>query len=146
MPRLSVKAQMDALAARAREDMTRLVVETVQDLNEAVVEATPVRFGNLRGHWTAGIGTPPDPAFYGMDKSGKGAVARLNMAAVDLKIGQTYYATNGAPYAARLEYGFAGQDASGRTFNQPPRAFVRTTVARAPQIAEAALARIRSGN
>lgn len=138
-------AQVRAIVQRAKEDMANVVVTTIQDLNEEVVNATPVKHGNLRGHWTAGIGAPPNPAFHGADQGGKGTVARLNAAVIDLQMGQTYYAVNGAAYAARLEYGFVGTDAIGRTYNQAPRAFVRNTIARAPQIAEDALARIKGG-
>lgn len=138
-------AQVRAIAERAKGQMAEFVVETIQDLNEEVVRNTPVKFGNLRGHWTAGIGTPPSGGANGLDPGGAISVARLNAVAATLVMGQTYYAVNGAPYAARLEYGFVGTDALGRTYNQAPRAFVRNTIARAPQIAEDALARIKGG-
>lgn len=100
-------------------------IEFIQDLNEAVVWATPVDTGFLRGSWYAGIGTtlagagPPDP-------SGQGSVARMNLVAASIKLGDTYYAANGAKYAAAVEYG---------TKHMHPRAYVRATLARADSIA-----------
>lgn len=135
--------QVRAVCEKAKQDMAQVVVETIQDINEEIVRATPVKFGNLRGHWTASLGAPAAGTSGQADRQGAGTVAKLNAVVAGLEMGQTYYAVNGAPYAARLEYGFVGADSLGRTYNQPPRAFVRTTMARAGQIAEEALARIR---
>lgn len=33
--------------------------------------------------------------------------------------------SKGVPYARRIEYGFSGKDARGRTYNQPPRPYLR---------------------
>ena len=106
--------------------------EFVQDINEEIVRATPVKTGFLRGSWWASIDAPdvqagtPDPA-------GTTVVARLNLVALDFKPGTVYFAMNGAAYAGFVEYG---------TTKMTPRAFVRGVVARAQDIAEAAAQRV----
>jgi hypothetical protein len=127
--------QVRAWAEAAKERTEQFVSEFLQDLSEEVVRTTPWKTGNLRSHWTASIGAP--------GQSAPGNVAGFSAVAASVQIGQTYYFTNGAAYAARLEYGFVGQDSLGRNYNQAPRAWVRTAVARAPQIAEDVAARLR---
>lgn len=107
-------------------------IEFIQDLNEAVVRATPVDTGFLRGSWYAALGAaptgagPPDPG-------GQGSVARMNLVAANVRLGDVYYAANGAKYAAAVEYG---------TSRMHPRAYVRATLARADSIAQATALRL----
>lgn len=134
---------LDAFVAKAKGRMNEFLIEFLQDLNEQVVRATPVDTGFLRGSWFASIGAP-SVSGGALDPAGAGAVARMNLVASGIVVGQAYYAMNGAAYAARVEYGFVGKDKLGRQFNQPPRAFVRSTMARAQIIAEAAAVRVAS--
>jgi hypothetical protein len=107
-------------------------VEFLQDMNEQVVYATPYITGNLRGSWYANIDSEPN-ALSGPPDGGASAVARLNMVLADLELGGVYYAVNGAVYGPFVEYG---------TQHIAPRAFVRGTVDRAQEIADAAALRI----
>ncbi len=119
--------------ARLNGKLKEFCVEVVQDLNEEVVRATPYITGNLRGSWYADLNSEPDSASGPPDIGGGAAVARLNLVVADLKLGDVYYAINGAAYAGFVEYG---------TSKMAPRAYVRGTVDRADAIAEAALARV----
>jgi hypothetical protein len=53
-----------------------------------------------------------------------------------LTLGQTFYATNNAAYALRIEYGFVGLDSLGRYYNQKGDYNVTTHVAMWPMIVE----------
>jgi hypothetical protein len=127
--------QIAQWVAKAKGRTREFCIEFVQDLAEEVVRATPVKTGFLRASWWASIGTPTSAA-------GGGSVAAMSLVAAAIVPGDVYYMMNGAAYAMRVEYGFIGQDSLGRNYNQPPRAFVRGTVARAGDIAEAAAARV----
>jgi hypothetical protein len=136
---LNVKFNLDdATIAKLKGRVQQYCVEFIQDVNEQVVEATPVKTGFLRNSWYAGLNTePPAPG-------GSGGVATMNVVAADLKLGDVYNAVNGAVYAARIEFGFVGKDSLGRNINQRPRAFIRSVIDRADAIAAAAAARVAS--
>lgn len=123
--------QIDAWITRAKDLANAFCLEFVQDIAQAVIEATPVKTGFLRASWHTSIGAPGDSG---------AAVANVGMAG--FTPGDALYLMNGAVYAMRVEYGFVGIDSLGRHYNQAPRAFVRGTLARADEIAEAALARV----
>lgn len=113
----------------------------IQNLNNAIIQATPVDTGFLRASWHASLDAPPaTPPTGETDKSGTVTIARLNMLGAQMKAGRTYFLRNGAAYAMRLEFGFVGTDSLGRKINQPPRAFVRRTMARANTIARRTVA------
>ncbi len=124
--------QVKAWIEKAKGLTLTFAVEFLQDMNEQVVYETPYVTGNLRGSWYSNIGGEPDAAS-GPPDSGAGAIARLNMVLADLQIGGIYYAVNGAAYGPFVEYG---------TQHMAPRAFVRGTVDRAQEIADAAATRI----
>lgn len=124
--------QVDKFIEKAKGRTQAFVSEFLQDLNEEVVRATPVVTGFLRGSWWASIGAPATgPGL--ADPSGGTAVARMNLVASQVIVGQVYYAMNGAAYAGYVEYG---------TSRMTPRAFVRRTLARAEAIAEDAAKRV----
>lgn len=127
------KLDIDKFVEKAGGNLRRFTTEFVQDLNEEVVRATPVKTGFLRGSWWGSIGSP-SPQGGAPDPAGAGSVARMNLVSAQLQGGEIYYAANGASYARYVEYG---------TDRMAPRAFVRGTVARAQQIADAVAARLK---
>jgi hypothetical protein len=135
------KLDIAAWADKAKGRLREFAVEAIQDINEEVVRATPVKTGFLRGSWWASLNAsvvnagPADP-------SGASASSRMNASLIGLQLGDVYRANNGAAYAMRIEFGFVGTDSLGRKYNQQPRAFVRGTLDRAPMIAQAAAARV----
>lgn len=124
--------------AKAKGNTERFAIEFIQDLNQAVVEnpGHPLKTGFLRGSWHAAIGAPPDGVLGGApDMSGALTVSTMNLVAAELKIGDTYYARNGASYAYFVEYG---------TSKMAARAFVRGPLANWRAIGDATAARIAS--
>lgn len=103
----------------------------------------PVDTGFLRNSLVASTDGPtsisseskPDPdAAY--DKAGDVLPGPVSLIIAGARIGQTIWACFTAAYAARLEYGFAGQDKLGRTYSQDGYGFVRLTAQRWQRIVE----------
>lgn len=139
--RLDVAAFVEAAKGKLRE----AVAETVQDLAEEIVTRTPYEFGLLRGSWYVSLDAPAEgPAGTQAGPAGT-LVASLVAHLPGFQLGHTLYFLNNAKYAARLEYGFTGEDSLGRSYSQPGRSFVRGTLAEAQQIAEAAAKRVADG-
>lgn len=152
-------ADVKRFADGAKGDMHAFIREFLQDMNEAVVLATPVKTGFLRASWHASIGSESAQA-------GGGGVGQMNAVAAAAKPGQIYYAVNGAAYARHVEYGTRAheirpyrrkalrwEDASrmehfARKVMHPGttgRAFVRRTMTRASTMAQAAASRLGMG-
>lgn len=113
----------------------------LQDLNQAIVEASApplgpnVITGFFRGSWRAGKNSPGTDLIGSPDPGGGSTISIMNLVAAGIEIGDVYFVTNGAVYAMRLEFGFVGIDKLGRHYNQAGFAMVRSTLARADQIA-----------
>jgi hypothetical protein len=117
---------------KAKGRTRAFALEFVQDLNVAVVRATPVLTGFLRGSWYASLNS--EAAGQGaLDASGGQSVARMNLTAAQMKLGDVFHAQNGASYAVFVEFG---------TQHMAPRAFVRGTLDRANLIAEGAARKV----
>lgn len=130
---------IDAFVKKAKGRIDAFCIEFAQDLNEAIVTATPVKSGFLRASWWGSIGAPEQVEPKEPDDSDKGivTVSRLNLGIAGQPLaGKAYFLTNGASYAQFVEYG---------TAKMAPRAFVRSTVARAEEIADAAATRVAGG-
>lgn len=125
---------IDRFVALAKGRTRAFAIEFIQDMNEAIVANPqhPVDTGFLRGSWYAQLNARPVGAGT-IDKSGAGAIARVNLIAAQLKLGDVYYMVNGANYAVFVEFG---------TERTAPRAFVRGPLSRANSIAEAAARRV----
>lgn len=114
-----------------------------QDLNERLLENTPVDTGFLRASWYASLNTPqgkaPSPkseANTTPNVAPPMTVARLNLTIGTMKAEDTVYIINGAKYARHVEYG---------TSRMAARGFVRKTIAQARTIAEETAAKLRRG-
>lgn len=118
-----------------KERLRALVIESVQDLNEEIVQNTPVKTGHLRRSWYASINAPVvKPGSLGEgDKTGAQEIARAAITVQGVQLGDTYYFVNGAAYAAHVEYG---------TANMLPRLYVQRAVDRFDVIVADAAARI----
>ncbi len=112
----------------------------IQDVGEALVNATPVDTGFLRASWTVNIGAISESLQNkpsgGTSYPASASLAQLSVGALRSKASDTVYIVNRASYAAYVEYG---------TAYISPRAFVRKTVARAPAIAENAMRVVMAG-
>lgn len=108
---------------------------TAQDAADKVKERTPVRTGYLRANWTAMKAGDVAPV--------AGRVPPAEAAIAALRLGDKIVILNPVVYARRIEYGFVGEDARGRYFTQEGRGMVQQTVLEIPELAQAAVARIR---
>lgn len=117
-----------------------VVKETVQTMNNEIVEGTPVKSGFLRGSYFAALNRIP----FGQGSPGLGGAssAAINAVVGQIKPGDTYIMGNTASYSRRVELGFVGIDSLGRRYIQRGRYFMRSVLARANLIAEAAAARV----
>lgn len=131
----SFSLQMEKWIKKTKGRLDEFAIEFAQDLNEEIVRRTPVITGTLRASWFSNIGSVPTGVATAGDLSGVVTVAKMNLVASQLKYGDTYYLSNGAAYALRVEYGFVGSDSLGRYYNQTPRAFVRGVMGKAQKIA-----------
>lgn len=123
-------ADLSAWAARVAGRVDELARQSVQETARQVVVATPFDTGFLATSWQPSIGAEPrtNPPSKGADYS---AVA------AGVTAGSVFWMVNNAAYARRLEFGFVGEDALGRYYNQPGRFYVRGVVARWAQIVDA---------
>lgn len=110
------------------ERMTLLVRGAAQTLANEVQSGgryspgTPVDTGFARANWDAAVNSMPSAGDAG---SPEAAEARVNAAIQQMEIGDQLTLANSAAYIRRLEFGFVGTDAAGRTYNQAGRGFIR---------------------
>lgn len=141
-PNLSFSAQVEAWVAESKTLMTAVMRESAQRVISDM--QTPDKAGGrmkvvtgfLRASLQASIGTPANAM---TQRPIKGQIYEFAAGEVALviagaELGDTIYATYGAAYARRLEYGFVGQDSLGRTYNQVGKAFVRSAAQKWGQI------------
>jgi hypothetical protein len=113
--------------AKKTTNLEGLARVSCQDLAETVIDDTPVDTGFLVGSWQPSLNAIDLSETEGM---GNGyAQSRIGVVVSDLKIGDTFYYTNNAVYARRIEHGFVGYDSLGRYYNQKGRHMVIGAVA-----------------
>lgn len=124
------QANLKQWAQKFSVSMDALARQTCQEVSSLVVNGTPVDTGFLRSSWQPSIGEP-------ITTEGNGdAVSTVALVCADVKAGDTYWMTNNAAYARRIEYGFVGQDSLGRTYNQRGRFMVTSAMEKAQQVVE----------
>lgn len=99
----------------------------------------PVDTGTLRRSLMASTAQMPAIAD---NETGTGNDVELVIAGVTL--GSAVWLGFTVRYALRQEYGFVGEDALGRVYNQAGRGFVTATAQRWPQIVQEAESKVRS--
>lgn len=107
------------------------------DMVNRVKELTPVDTGFLRSNWTAIIKGGEEPI--------AGRVQPPEAVIMSARIGDVIVILNPTIYARRIEYGFVGEDSLGRHFHQQGVHMVAQTMAEAPAIFDAAVARVGGG-
>lgn len=126
---------------KAKRNAERIVKQSIQDVSEiaqtpkAQGGRMPVDTGFLRNSFQAGLnGTT---ALTGPDVYGA-VVAGMEM-------GDTFYGGWTAEYALRMEKGFIGEDALGRTYNQPGNFFMDGALMQWQQINDRNAAKVNNG-
>lgn len=107
----------------------------------------PVDTGFLRASGRASTNAPQpmDPENVGeKDQKYTFNFGQTETVIASLTIGMRFFFCWTAAYAARIEYGFTGQDSLGRTFNQAGRGFVRLAAQNWPVIVRASIAEARA--
>lgn len=135
MPDFSVDVR--AWVDKAKQKAEAAFQATAQDAVNRVKQLTPVKTGYLRANWSAikDGDAEPKPGMPAGDQAIKHA-----------ELGDKIIVVNPTAYARRIEYGFVGQDADGRHYNQPGRHMTQQTIAEMPRIAEQATQRVSSSS
>ncbi|MBX5063319.1 hypothetical protein [Rhizobium lentis] len=142
---MSFAAQVGEWAS-AELDRAEAVFQTAaqtvaNEVRTAVAEGgrMPVKTGNLRRSLMASTSTMPTI------KEGKETFTDTGVELViaGAELGGSIFLGFQAAYAARMNYGFAGTDALGRTYNQNGFGFVDAVAQRWPQIVAEAEATVR---
>lgn len=79
----------------------------------AVVPATPVKTGQARSNWNAGISRPDFSTRPTEGRSGDRALQRGSRTIAAAKPGQAVHISNGLPYIQRLNEGWSSQAPAG---------------------------------
>lgn len=153
---LSFAAAVDEWTKQSEQRMERVFKEStkrvIQEVRKPVAKGgnMPVDTGFLRNSLVASTDgpTPIDPkagpadgASY--DKAGDVLSGDVSLIIAGAKIGQTIWACFTAAYARRQEYGFTGEDALGRTYNQAGRGFVRLAAQKWQRIVESVVKELK---
>lgn len=116
--------------------------EVANEVRKPVIEGgrMPVDLGNLRRSLMASTSAMPlvKPDQTTFTDSG------IELVISGAELGSVVYLGFQAAYAARMNYGFVGQDSLGRTYNQTGYGFVDAVAQRWTQIVAAAEAKVRS--
>lgn len=127
----------------ALETVFQTAAQTVaNEVRNPVAEGgrMPIKTGNLRRSLMASTSEMPTikPEKTQFTDSG------LEMVIAGAELGSTVYLGFQAAYAARMNYGFVGEDSLGRVYNQAGFGFVDAVAQRWPQIVQEAEAKVRT--
>jgi hypothetical protein len=117
------KANVTKWAKQFNVNLEGLARQSCYELSYRVILDTPVDVGFLRGSWQPSLNSPSSAS----GGSGAPEVA-LSATLTGIKLGDTFWMTNNAAYALRLEYGFVGPDKLGRVYNQAGRYYVTSNM------------------
>lgn len=141
--------QTDERMEAVFREATQRVIEEVRR-PEAKGGKMPVDTGYLRNSLVA---TTDGPALISeqskpeagrqYDKAGDALPASVSLIITNAKLGQTIWACFTAAYAARMEYGFSGEDKLGRSYNQAGKGFVRLAAQRWQSIVDAVVKELK---
>lgn len=126
---------IDAVHARSVEMLAEEMVRTKGNGGRL-----PFQTGNLARSIAASTSGMPDTANGPFTDSNVGLVTASLGASQDVWLGFQ------ANYARRMNYGFVGTDAKGRTYNQEGNHFVEGAVAEWPSIVIRAIEEVRDGS
>ena len=131
---LEFSLSVEAWVAKAKALADTAFQATALDAVGTVKSLTPVRTGYLRANWTVMLNDDAVPV--------AGRVPDPETVIAELRVGDVLAIVNPVVYAARVEYGFVGEDSLGRHYNQPGRGMMQQTIAKLPEIAQTATDRV----
>lgn len=130
-------AKSQGLMRAAYQESAQEVIERAQT-PKAKGGNMPVKDGFLRNSGQGTLNSPATAAtkkpkgYSSVDWTADEVVLVINRA----ELTDTIFFVWTAEYAARMEYGFVGQDSLGRNYNQSGNGFLRLAVQQWPQIVE----------
>lgn len=153
---LDFGASVDAWVRATEQRMEAVFKESTQRIIEEVRKPEakggkmPVDTGYLRNSLVATTDGPTlmsreskPEAGRQYDQTGDALPQAVSLTITNAKLGQTIWACFTAAYAARMEYGFSGEDSLGRSFNQKGRGFVRLATQRWQSIVDAVVKELK---
>lgn len=130
------KADLERWAGKVSVGLDALARQTCFEISHRVVIDTNVDTGFLRGSWQPSIGAPAAKTGAAEDPGGGIALGEIGLVCQGVKAGDVFWMWNNAAYALRLEFGFVGTDALGRSYNQPGYYFVTSNLKKGPQVVD----------
>jgi len=124
----SFRAQIEDIAKLTEKQLVAVVVDSVQDVLEGA-QSTQPGVAQTGGSFVEGK-LPVDTRSLlqslelGYNGSYSPTAGSVTLSAAQFNLGDTINARWTAEYALRIEQGFSGTDALGRTYNQAGRFFV----------------------
>ena len=140
MARQTFAADVSAWAELTQEKLRKVAMDSISDVMEgAMTSARGITAGGTRieGRIPVVTGDLINSLMSGIN-GGDGAVGSASYATViaGMELGDTLTFTWNIEYAARVEFGFTGTDAAGRTYQQEGWHFVGYNAALWPEIVE----------
>lgn len=133
-------AQLDKWANQTSRDLELIFKESAQELFSKA--QTPVAQG---GNMPVDTGFLRNSFVSGLNGSTSLTGPDAYVAAIaGAKLGDVVFGGWTAKYAARIEFGFSGQDSLGRTYNQDGRGFARKAAMEWQQIVQRNAAKVRA--
>ncbi len=121
----SLVRKLNALGAAARgQALERALVAGALIVQNAAKQRAPYRTGNLRRSIHIGGHEDLAPDHTGIERTTGNPVPPPERNGTEVAV---YVGTN-VEYARRIEYGFSGADALGRTYNQAAQPYLRPAV------------------
>lgn len=137
---LSFSAQVDAWVKQVKTREVAVFKESAQRVisemqtPEGAGGRMPVDTGFLRASIQATLGAPATGFLSPLVDAPSPDAGQVALVIAGAELGDTIFATYGAEYARRQEYGFVGEDSLGRSYNQAGKGFVRSAAQKWPQI------------
>lgn len=112
---MSFELDVAKWVSKVKVDMDQAFRELALEMARRIIERTPVRSGNLRGAWRAGLNSMPvvDDRATPDDRDGSATLAWIKAVIDQAKVGDAIYIANGAAYAAKMEFGSSTTEARG---------------------------------
>lgn len=119
MSNAAFKSSFAKLLKSAGDKADLVVRKTMLELQNGMIEKSPVLTGRFKGAWQAGVGSANTSETSRVDKTPLGDFDKVGASLATQEVlkswkpGQTIWLTNSMPYAKRLEYGWSKQAPSG---------------------------------
>ncbi len=108
-----LEVRLDAVANRLAVGIGGLMGKVVSAIGEDLVPATPVLTGFARANWRPSINAPSSGALTFLDPTGAATIEKIRNVAKRVRVGDTVFIVNRAPYIGDLNAGSSPQAEAG---------------------------------